>query len=166
VSPSGIVENSDARVPSAPRCSSCDAALGPDARSQGGRYCPVCIAESGAFPIQTLFDLGAEDLDDLPFGIVELDANGVVLVYNHGEEQISGRNRAQVVGRNFFSEVAPCTNVRDFAGKYRALVHRGRSGEASLEFVFDFVSASMLVWVQMIYSAPQKRGFLVVRRRA
>jgi len=49
-------------------------------------------------------------LDALPFGVVAMAEDGTVMSYNRAESQLSGLAPANVIGRHFFSQVAPCTN--------------------------------------------------------
>ena len=63
-------------------------------------------------------------LDLLPYGIIVVDEAGVILYYNAREEQISNRRKADVVGKNFFTEIAPCTQVQEFYGRFKETVHR------------------------------------------
>lgn len=90
------------------------------------------LASDGMSP-DLPFDL--DTLDLLPYGIIVLDEGGSILFYNAREEQISGRRRAEVIGRNFFTEVAPCTQVREFHGRYPEAL---RSGAAPISFAFSF----------------------------
>lgn len=48
-------------------------------------------------------------LDRLPYGAIQLDRAGVVLKFNRAEEMSTGLLRDEVVGRNFFQDVAPCS---------------------------------------------------------
>jgi photoactive yellow protein len=75
-------------------------------------------------------------LDELPWGVIQLSHEGVVLQYNRYEEGLAGRRAAEVIGRNFFTEVAPCTDVQEFAGRFREGVAAG-----ALHATFDFVMA-------------------------
>jgi photoactive yellow protein len=75
-------------------------------------------------------------LDELPWGVIQLSHEGVVLQYNRYEEGLAGRRAAEVIGRNFFTEVAPCTDVQEFAGRFREGVAAG-----VLHETFDFVMA-------------------------
>lgn len=61
-------------------------------------------------------DLKTTDIDDLGFGAIKLDRAGKILAYNAYESKLTGVKPENAVGRNFFTEVAPCTNVREFAG--------------------------------------------------
>jgi photoactive yellow protein len=51
----------------------------------------------------------ADALDALAFGVVGMAADGTVTSYNTAESRLSGLTPANVIGRHFFSAVAPCT---------------------------------------------------------
>jgi len=82
-------------------------------------------------------DINFETLELLPYGVIVLDARGAVLFYNQREEEISGQRRDQVLGRNFFLEVAPCTAVRDFHQRFLDLMAEG-GGRTDFDFTFPF----------------------------
>jgi photoactive yellow protein len=63
-------------------------------------------------------------LDLLPYGIIVVDEAGKILYYNAREEEISNRRRGNVLGKNFFSEVAPCTQVQEFYGRFKETMLR------------------------------------------
>jgi photoactive yellow protein len=146
-------------------CARCGNPLRPEA-PRSLRICADCIAEERLFPAETLLSLSETELDRLPFGVVELDRHGGVVGYNQAEEQLSRVPRAEVLGRNFFTEVAPCTNVQEFAGAYHEMVDRGVASERDLEFVFRFAHGNALVQVQLVYSAVAGAGIVLVKRRA
>lgn len=54
--------------------------------------------------------LGEAELDELAFGVVGLDGEGLVDRFNAYEARNSGLPRAEVVGRHYFFDVAPCMN--------------------------------------------------------
>jgi photoactive yellow protein len=74
-------------------------------------------------------------LELLPLGVIVVNDHGTILFYNQREEQISGLLRDEVVGRNFFLEVAPCTAVQTFHGRFQELMQQGTE---SVEFDFTF----------------------------
>lgn len=80
-------------------------------------------------------DVNFATLDLLPDGVVLVDREGIVLYYNAREEQIARRKKADVIGRNFFTEVAPCTHVRQFYGQFRQIVNQPN---ARTSFSFQF----------------------------
>jgi len=97
------------------------------------------------------------DFDTLPFGAIQLDREGNVLMYNKTEEQISGRKREEVVGRNFFTEIAPCTRVRRFYGAFQEGIERRELNEV-FDFTFRFPEAPREVRIRMIYSDAPRPG--------
>ena len=46
-------------------------------------------------------------LDELSFGVVGMSEDGTVNSYNLAESRLSGLTPANVIGRNFFTSVAP-----------------------------------------------------------
>ena len=96
--------------------------------------------------------LNAEELDTLPFGAIQLDAAGNILAYNKAEERISGRKREDVVGKNFFRDVAPCTRVQRFFGAFQAGVDRRELNEV-FDFTFRFPTGPRDVRIRMIHSS-------------
>jgi len=97
------------------------------------------------------------DFDVLPFGAIQLDHDGRILMYNKTEERISGRKREDVVGRNFFTEVAPCTRVKRFFGAFQAGIERRELNEV-FDFTFKFPEAARDVRIRMIYSDAPRPG--------
>lgn len=146
-------------------CAHCEAPL-PDSSPPAQTLCADCTHRAAVFPVQSLDSLTPEAFDELPFGVVELDPDGVILGYNRAEERIAHRRREEVIGRNFFSEVAPCTNVQEFAGRFRRMVASGKPAEEGLEFVFRFPHGTALVQVQLVFSAVAGRGYVLVQQRA
>ena len=104
-----------------------------------------------------LGSLTAEGLDQLPFGAIQLDANGVVLAYNKSEEKLAGRKAEDVIGRNFFRDIAPCTRVKRFYGAFQAGVDRRELNEV-FDFTFRFPHGDREVRIRMIYSAAPNPG--------
>ena len=75
-------------------------------------------------------------LDDLPVGAIQLDADGRVMRYNKTESSFSEMRAERVVGRSFFREVAPCTFTDAFHGRFRD-VSQGRSESELFSYVFN-----------------------------
>lgn len=94
--------------------------------------------------------LDAAGLDALPFGMIQLDPEGTVLRYSSAEARLSGLSAGDTLGRNFFREVAPCTQVAAFYGRFAAGVAAGEL-DATFDFRFAF-RPPRDVRVQMFYS--------------
>ncbi|MCL4820430.1 MAG: PAS domain-containing protein [Vicinamibacteria bacterium] len=109
--------------------------------------------------------LKEHDLDALPIGAIRLDKNGTVLAFNAHEAQLTGRDPQRVIGKNFFTQVAPCTNVQRFAGKFREGVAAGELHEV-FPYRFDFEMAPRDVTVTLFYSKTTETAWVFVREMA
>ena len=92
-----------------------------------------------------------EELNMLPFGTICLDRRGTVLAYNAAEERLAGRRAQDIVGKNFFEEVAPCTRVRKFQGAFAEGMER-RSLNEVFDFTFHFPHGKREVRIRLIYT--------------
>ncbi len=93
------------------------------------------------------------ELDALPYGIIVVDSNGIVLEYNATEARATGFKRERVVGRNFFTDVAPCTQVHAFHGRFQEFVSRNDVTIEPFEFIFPFAKGPDRVSI-LFYREP------------
>ncbi|MEM9431538.1 MAG: photoactive yellow protein [Pseudomonadota bacterium] len=110
-----------------------------------------------------LANLPPEGVDELPFGAIQLDKEGTVLVYNSAESALTGRDAKDVIGRNFFTEVAPCTNTPEFAGVFFQGASR-RHLNTMIEYVFDYRMSPVRVRVHMKRAASTGLFWVFVKR--
>ncbi len=96
----------------------------------------------------TLSNMKAGEIDKLAFGAVQLDASGRILAYNAAEGAITGRDPKAVIGKSFFTEVAPCTNTPVFKGAFDKGVKDGDLN-AMFEYTFDYNMKPTKVKVHM-----------------
>ena len=105
----------------------------------------------------------AKEVDELAFGAVQLDAKGTVLQYNAAESGITGRARQDVIGKNFFRDVAPCTNSPRFKGVFDAGVRDGNLN-TMFEYVFDYKMAATKVKIHMKKAIADDSFWIFVKR--
>ena len=124
------------------------------------------IVRFGSDDIENVMStLGEGQLDDLAFGAVQLDANGKILSYNAAESEITGRSADDVIGKDFFNEVAPCTNTEEFYGKFKAGVDSGNLNSL-FEYVFDYKMTPTKVQVHMKKALQGDSYWVFVKRIA
>jgi photoactive yellow protein len=109
--------------------------------------------------------MSEQELDGLPFGAIRLDKEGTILSFNMTESKLTGRDPKRVIGRNFFKEVAPCTNVQEFAGRFREGVAREEL-HIIFPYKFDFQMAPRDVTVTLFYSKQTSTAWVFVRDNA
>lgn len=110
-----------------------------------------------------LSKLTAQEVDQLAFGAVQLDAKGTILQYNSAEASITGRDQRAVIGRNFFREVAPCTGTPTFKGLFDKGVREGNLN-TMFEYVFDYNMAPTKVKIHMKKSIAGDSYWIFVKR--
>lgn len=77
------------------------------------------------------------DLDALPIGVVTLAADATVVRYNRTESELARKNAESVIGTNFFRDVAPCTAVPEFQGRFNELAGKP-FGIVNFDYRFKF----------------------------
>jgi photoactive yellow protein len=112
--------------------------------------------------VEVVSTLSDADFDALPFGAIRLDEKGVITRYNLTEARLAGRDPKKVIGKNFFTEVAPCTNVREFAGRFEEGV---KAGFVSAVFPYRFIlqNRSPEVTITLFYSKKIGCAWVFVR---
>ncbi len=122
------------------------------------------IAQS-PFDHRRVDDLSDAELDALSFGVIALDAEGTVLRYNLYESRLARLDRNQVVGRNFFTDVAHCARTEAFEGRFRDFSSQAAAGQiVRFDFVFDFKFGAQSVIVELIRAADAPRWYLLINR--
>ena len=113
---------------------------------------------------QEIDHMQSGELDKLPFGAIQLDPEGKVLRFNFYESKLSNLSKDEVIGRNFFKEVAPCTDVRDFHGRFQEGVKR-KQLLAKFNYHFAFKQNPRDVQVTLFYSDLNDTVWVFVRPR-
>lgn len=137
------------------RCAWCGAWLSEPADGPGSGanvshgVCSDCIGDLLDLPVSDVYDLGPQEVDRLAFGLIEIDAEGIVRNYNAAESRLSGLEPDDVIGRNFFTEVAPCTRDTEFERRWRRLREEGE-GRDEFTFVFRFQTGHRIVQVRAV----------------
>lgn len=104
--------------------------------------------------------LSRQDLDALPYGVIRLDDEGRILGMNPAERSAAGVNG--LVGKNFFSEVAPCTDVQEFHGRFESFLG---SSERLREFNFTYRFADEVTTrVRIVFVRGNDGAMLIVRK--
>ena len=116
------------------------------------------FTDSGLMDWLELADEAA--LDALPFGVVAMADDGTVMSYNRAESQLSGLASASVIGRHFFSQVAPCTN--NFMVAYR--FETEPILDAVIDYVFTFIMQPTAVKLRLLKQPGRRHMYLVVAR--
>ncbi len=103
------------------------------------------------------------EIDKLAFGAIQLDRVGRVIQYNAMEGEITGRDPRATIGKNFFTEVAPCTNKPAFKGQFDKGVAAGDLNTL-FEYTFDYKMKPTKVRVHMKKALSGDTYWVLVKR--
>jgi photoactive yellow protein len=124
--------------------------------------------------IMEVIKFGTEDLDNLlaadpsrvellPFGAIMIDQRGDVLRYNHVESGIAGRSVAEVVGKNFFNDIAPCAKGHIFYTNFFRAVAEGQVN-TMFDYRFDYQEMAANVRIHMKSADTRQGVWLFIKR--
>ena len=122
---------------------------------------PVLDASSASALLEAADQMTPDELDQLPYGMIQLDATGRILKYNAVESRLASLPQVQALGRQFFTEVAPCTKVQEFYGRFREGVVR-ESLDTSFQFHFAFKQQPRDVTVRLFYSRRTRSVWVMI----
>ena len=110
-----------------------------------------------------LAGLSPDEIDNLTFGAIQLDATGKVLSFNAVESSITGLAPKDVIGRNFFNDVAPCCNKPAFRGVFNEGVRTGNLN-IIFDYVFDYRMNPTMVTIHLKASKTDDTYWVLVKR--
>jgi photoactive yellow protein len=102
------------------------------------------------FDLDRAARLTGGDLDALPFGVIVVDRKGSILEYNSYESDMARISRERVLGRNFFHDVAPCTALQEFEGRFEEFLTSSDTSVEPFMFEFPFTRGSQRVSVVFV----------------
>jgi|SRR5208337_2101238 len=111
---------------------------------------------------EALEGLTAEKIDQLPFGVIGIDQEGIVRVYNKTEATQSGYGSRLALGKFFFIDVAPCMNNNHFKGR----IDKARAAGAlnvSFTFIGDFEDSNRELSIR-VQSAKDSGAWIAIKR--
>lgn len=120
---------------------------------------------SGTTEVLERADVLTEDeLDSLPVGMIQLDRDGIVLRFNQTESSLARMEKDEALGKSFFDEVAPCTKVQEFHGKFVEGVQK-RNLHTVFPYQFRFRDGRQKnVVISMFYSGSTETVWVLVQR--
>jgi len=123
----------------------------------------MTTADQHAFSDLRLADLDGlspAQLDELPFGVIGMSADGIARLFNAAESRLSGLSPASVIGADFFQTVAQCMNNFMVAQRFE--------DEAELDATIDFVLTLRMrptpVRLRMLKGVAAQRRYILIQR--
>jgi photoactive yellow protein len=98
-------------------------------------------------------------LDAADFGIVRMTRSGVVDLYNAYESKLAALAPSRVLGKHFFTEVAPCTNNYLVASRFEECA----TLDERLPYVFTLRMRPRKVELRLVKTVDSDHQYLLVR---
>jgi photoactive yellow protein len=99
------------------------------------------------------------------FGIVKVADDGTVQMYNKWEAEMAGVAPQDAEGKNFFTQVAPCTNNRLVFGKFKDGISRG-SLDAEFNYTFTYRMKPTNVVLRLVRDPKSKSNWVLVAKKS
>ncbi len=116
------------------------------------------------FDAAELSGLSDAEIDRLPFGLISVDHQGTIEQYNAYESRMARLSKERVVGRNFFRDVAPCTAVQAFMGRFERFANESGEGAESFDYVFPFAFGRQHVNITFLRTVKDRRIRILINR--
>lgn len=103
--------------------------------------------------------------EKINFATVELDDDGNILMYSKQNKEWFAPNmdESEVLGKNYFTEIAPCTNNFLFQGRFQRMVQSGTVHRSQpFDYVFTYKIRPTKINV-VLARTKENRNFVVIR---
>lgn len=115
---------------------------------------------------QHIGSLSEAELDELPFGVIGIDEQGVVRAYNQFESRLAGLAPQRVLGHALFTVVAPCMNNFLVAQRFEDAAANAALLDATLDYVLTLRMRPIKVKLRLLARPGQALRHVLVQRPA
>ncbi len=109
-----------------------------------------------------LGSLSQSQADGYDFGIVKVDNAGKILIYNQYEADLAGITVESAIGKNFFTQIAPCTNNGLFFGAFKKGVAAG-SLDTTFAYTFTYKMKPTNVNIHLLHDSASGTNWVFVK---
>ncbi len=107
-----------------------------------------------------------DELDALDFGVIGIDAQGVVHRYNSFESKAAGLSNQRVLGQPLFTVVAPCMNNFMVAQRFEDALASGSTLDATVDYVLTLRMRPVKVRLRLLAAPGGASRYVLVQRTA
>lgn len=120
---------------------------------------------SAAMDTDALIDtLESGDIDQLRFGVIGFDDQGIVRAYNRFESEAAGLSPEQVLGMHLFEVVAPCMNNYLVAQRFEDAAREGVLLDDTIGYVLTLRMRPTPVRLRLLHVPGARRRYVLVMR--
>lgn len=102
-------------------------------------------------------EVSDNEISQIPFGMFELDAAGMVIHYSPASEEKTDAPTNKIVGKNFFDDLVSIAQVEELKGRFLNFMADGSSVERfSLSFPFNRESVKVQIVMAHLIEKTEK----------
>lgn len=113
--------------------------------------------------LDTLEHLTNAELDQLSFGVIGMDANGIVRRYNSVELKMANLSRDNVLNQHLFTHVAPCMNNFMVAQRFEDVTASGEDLDVTIDYVLTLRMRPKRVKLRLLARGRQTLRYVIVQ---
>lgn len=103
--------------------------------------------------LEELDSASPSEFDSANFGIVQMSHDGVISAYNTWQErEFATTSRDEIIGKHFFSQIAPCTNNFMVSGRFEM----NQQLDETLDYTFSVKMVPTEVKLRLIKGQKQQ----------
>ncbi len=106
----------------------------------------------------------ASEIDTFDFGVIGMDAQTMVRLYNAHESRMAGLAPQRVLGQPLFTAVAPCMNNFLVAQRFEDTADAGVSLDATIDYVLTLRMRPIKVKLRLLSEPEQPLRYVLVAR--
>jgi photoactive yellow protein len=108
--------------------------------------------------------MSPSEADTLEFGVIGMDAQTIVRLYNTHESKYAGLGAERVLGQPLFAAVAPCMNNFMVAQRFEDTANAGASLDATIDYVLTLRMRPIKVKMRLIAQPEYPLRYVLVAR--
>lgn len=105
------------------------------------------------------------ELDELEFGVIGFDGEGVVRRYNATESRLAGLSPQRVLGHPLFTVVAPCMNNFMVAQRFDDAAAGDGALDVTIDYVLTLRMRPLKVRLRLLAQPGSELRYVLVSRR-
>lgn len=115
--------------------------------------------------VDQLSALNSSSADSYPIGIVKLDDQGNIQLYNkYNTDKFLQYTQADVLGKNYFTDVVPCANNFLFKGRFQRGVDTNEL-DTEFDYTFTYKIAPTKVTIRLYRDPITKSNWVFIKAR-
>ena len=129
-------------------------------------YAPSEQHKQSIIPVEVFKKLGSltqVEADQYNVGIIEVDDDGIILLYNQYEQDLAGVTLVEAKGKSFFTDIAPCTANRYFKDRFKNGLKAGRL-DVDFEYTFTYKLDPTPVHVHLYKHQNSGKNYIFVKK--